>query len=165
LSSTLSFWALFPLHLIFFFKARLNAAKLARVSDEIPIVCRLLRSTGLNQTVSGKLAVAEVFKNLALLPDFAVKLYLPSPQILDLMHVGAQSRDTANAALVADGFKLQFRSRHSLFEPSLQQNDSAGPIQSRHLQLFLGPQQLAHDRCQPLLLAPFKAFAKPKHRL
>jgi len=71
------------------------------VRDEKPIIHLLLRSPGLNQPISGKLAVAEVLQNFALLLGVAKDLELTAPQVLKLGNMIVPHSDSPDVRSVA----------------------------------------------------------------
>ena len=84
--------------------------------DEKPFIHLLLRPPGLNQLVSGKLALTEVVQDFALLLGLAKNLDLAAPQVLELNNVFVPHGDSPRARPVAGQLKLHFRSRHALAE-------------------------------------------------
>ncbi|HMD85477.1 MAG TPA: hypothetical protein VKO18_12355 [Terriglobia bacterium] len=69
--------------------------------DEKPVIDLLLRSPGLNQSVSRKLLLAEVFQNFVLLLGFAKDLELTAPQVLKLGNMIVPHSDSPDVRSVA----------------------------------------------------------------
>ncbi|MGD1100546.1 MAG: hypothetical protein ABSA59_00655 [Terriglobia bacterium] len=135
------------------------AGSLPGVRDEEPIIHLLLCSPGLNQSVSGKLAVTEVLQNFALLLGFAKDLELAAPQVLELAKLLVQRGDSPDACSIAGQLKLHFRCGHALVEFLLQPAQGIGPIKFRLLPLLLRLNHLAGDDLKALALAPLKTLA------
>jgi len=100
---------------------QLRAGKLPGVGDEESIVHFLLLSPGLNQMISGKLAVPEVLDNFALLLGFTKDFQLPAAQFLELGNVVVQRNYSPDARPVAGQLELHFHRGHTLAEFLLQQ--------------------------------------------
>jgi hypothetical protein len=71
------------------------------VRDEKPVIHLLLRSPGLNQSISLMLAVPEVFQDFALLLGFAKDLELAALQALELGNKVVARSDSPNVRTVA----------------------------------------------------------------
>lgn len=84
--------------------------------DEIPFIHLLLRPSGLNKLVSGKLALTEVVQDFALLLRLAKNLDLAAPQVLEFINLFVAHGDSPRARPVAGQLKLHFRSGHALEE-------------------------------------------------
>ena len=120
---------------------------------------------GLNQSVSGKLAVTEVLQNFALLLGFAKDLELTAPQVLELGNLVVQRGNSPDARPVAGQLKLHFHCGHALAEFLLQLDQGIGPIQFRLLPLLLRLNHLAGDDLKALALAPLETLATTEHGL
>jgi hypothetical protein len=135
------------------------------VGNEEAIIHLLLLSAGLNQTISRKLAVAEILQDFALLLGFAKDFELAPPQVLQLAEVVVVRGDSAEAHLVCSQLKLHFRCGRALTESRLRLNQRISPINLRLLPLLLRLNHLASDGLEPLALAMLEAFAKAEHGL
>ncbi len=144
---------------------QLRAGKVPGVGDEKPIIHLLLRSPGLIQLVSGKMAVTEVLQNFALLLGFAKNLDLTAAQVLQLGNLADPRGDSPRARPVARQLKLHFRGRHALAELLLHLRHGIGPIQFSLLPLLLRLKHLAGDGLEALALATLETLAATEHGL
>jgi len=135
------------------------------VSNEKPIIHLLLLASGLNQLVSGKLAVTEVLQNFALLLGVAKDLELTAPQVLQLGNLGVQRGNSPDAHSVAGQLKLHFRRGHALVEFLLKLDQGIGSLLLRLLPLLARLNQLAGDGLKALTLALLKTLATTEHGL
>jgi hypothetical protein len=133
--------------------------------NEKPIIHLLLLSSSLNQAISGKLAVAKVRQNLALLLGFAKDLKLPAPQVFDLYKAVVQYFDSPDSRTVAGQIELHFHRSQAQAQLLLQLDNGIGPIQFCLLTLLFRLGELTRDGFKALLLPPLKALAQPEHGL
>ena len=141
------------------------AGSLPGVRDEKPVIHLLLRSPGLDQPISGKLAVAEVFQNFALLLGVAKDLELAAAQLLELGHLAVARRDSPDACPVAGQLKLHFPCGHALAEFLLKLAQGIGPLQLHCFPLLLRLNHLAGDDLKALALAPLETLSTSEHGL
>jgi hypothetical protein len=135
------------------------------VRDEKPFIHLLLRSPDLDQPISGKLAVAEVLHNFALLLGVAKDLELTAPQVLQLANLVVPRGDSPDACSVAGQLKLHFHCGHALVEFHLQLAHGTGPLQFHCFPLLLRFNYLAGDDLKALALAPLEILATTEHGL
>jgi hypothetical protein len=91
-----------------------------RVRDEKPLVHLLLRSSVLCQSINGKLAVAKVLDDFALLLGVAKNLELMALHVFELNHLVIPRGDSPDTGPVAVQVKLHFNCAHALTKSILQ---------------------------------------------
>jgi hypothetical protein len=135
------------------------------VGEEKPVIHLLLGSPGLDQSICGKLAVAEVLQNFALLLGVAKDLELAAAQVLELGHLVVARGDSPDACPVAGQLKLHFPCGHPLTEFLLKLAQGIGPLQLHCFPLLLRLKHLADDDLKALALAPLETLATTQHGL
>jgi hypothetical protein len=135
------------------------------IGDEKTIVQLLLRAPNLNQSVSGKLALAEALHNLALLLGKAKDFELTLPQVLELGDLVVAPSNSADACTVAGQLKLHFPGGHARAKFLLQLAQGVCPVQLRLIPLLLRLNHLTGDDLKALALAPLKTLATTEHGL
>jgi len=144
---------------------QLQTRKSLGVRNEKPIVHLLLLAPSLNQSVGGKLALAQVLQNLALLLGFAKHFKLTAAQILQLGKMIVQRGDPPQAGTVSGQFKLHLHHIHALVESLLKLGQGSTPIHFCLIPLLLGLHHLTSDHLKALALAPFKTLPTSEHGL
>ena len=133
--------------------------------EEKPVVHLLLLAAGLNQLVGGKLALAQVLQNFALLLGFAKHVNLTAAQILQLGKMVVQRGDPPQAGTVSGQFKLHLRHIHALVESLLKLGQGSAPIHFCLIPLLFSLHHLTSDHLKALALTPLKTLTTSEHGL
>ena len=118
------------------------------MSHEESFIQLLLSSPVLNQAISGKLAVTELFHDLALLLGLAEHFNLAAPQVCEFGDSFIPHCNSPRARPVACQLKLHFRDIDALAQFLLKLQRGICPVQFSLLPLLLRLHQLAGDHLQ-----------------